>query len=114
MVEAPFHPDCVSNTSCAEPGVDGSLFCSNTTESALTTYDSASQDKNRNTMMVMNATFRLLKACLEGHSRKMELYVSKSVPFLWTMFGTNMHVEPLINELIRDNQQIVNMCNESE
>ena len=39
---------------------------------------------------------------------------ARHVPFLWDMFGTNMKVEPMFNELFRDNQMLVNLVGDSE
>jgi len=57
--------------------------------------------------MVMDSVFRLLNIFLMGDSRKNELFMGKHVPFLWDLYGTEMKVEPMFNELLRDN---IEMC----
>jgi hypothetical protein len=106
VLQAPFHPDCV--------GAEDKEMVSNTTSSGIKSFDDVLLPQNRNTMLVMNAVFRVLNACVMGDSRKMELFLSRHVPFFWTMFGTEMRVEPLLNELLRDNNQIIGMCGETE
>ena len=115
MVQAPFHPSAAEGSGdLGAVGKEAAQKLSNTTQSGLKTYDAVGDDDNRNTMMVMNAAFRVLNAILVGDSRKLELYVSRNLPFLWTMFGTKMSVESLINELIRDNAQLVELCGDAE
>ena len=68
----------------------------------------------RNTKIVMDSVFAVLKNFLTGHSRKNELYISRHLPFLWSMYGTEMDVEPMTNELLRDNQTVIDLIGESE
>ena len=114
VVQAPFNPTAATASDPGENGIAAAQKLKNTGESGLLKYDDVGEHDNRHTMMVMNAAFRVMNACLVGDSRKLELYVSRHIPFLWTMFGTKMSVESLINELIRDNQQIVEMCAKDE
>jgi inositol 1,4,5-triphosphate receptor type 1 len=73
----------------------------------LANYDDVTRKENRNTQIVMVNCFRVLRSFLCGNARKNEMYMASHVPFLWRLFGTNMKVEPMFNELVLDNIQIV-------
>ena len=73
----------------------------------LASYDDVTLKENRNTQIVMVNCFRVLRSFLCGNARKNEMYMASHVPFLWRLFGTNMKVEPMFNELVLDNIQIV-------
>ena len=107
MAQAPFSEKCAEGTSVA-------ALLKNGSDTAVDSFDDVVRVKHSNTMLVMNSVFRVLDACLKGNSRKMELYVSRHVPFLWCMFGTEMAVEPMLNELVRDNASIIQLCSEKE
>ena len=107
MAQAPFSEKCAEGTSVA-------ALLKNACDTAVDSFDDVVRVKHSNTMLVMNSVFRVLDACLKGNSRKMELYVSRHVPFLWCMFGTEMAVEPMLNELVRDNASIIQLCSEKE
>eukprot|EP00040_Diaphanoeca_grandis_P037641 m.247338 g.247338 ORF g.247338 m.247338 type:complete len:2866 (-) comp33854_c0_seq11:229-8826(-) len=57
--------------------------------------------------MVSVNVFRLLQTFLKGNSRKNELYMCQYADFLWALYGTEMKVEPMFNELVLDNINIV-------
>eukprot|EP00040_Diaphanoeca_grandis_P037642 m.247377 g.247377 ORF g.247377 m.247377 type:complete len:2902 (-) comp33854_c0_seq12:229-8934(-) len=73
----------------------------------ISSYDAVSSAKNRETKLVVDHVFKVLASFLVGDARKNEMYMCKHVPFLWGMFGTNMSVEPMFNELVLDNINIV-------
>eukprot|EP00040_Diaphanoeca_grandis_P037640 m.247298 g.247298 ORF g.247298 m.247298 type:complete len:2916 (-) comp33854_c0_seq10:851-9598(-) len=57
--------------------------------------------------MVSVNVFRLLQTFLKGNSRKNELYMCQYADFLWALYGTEMKVEPMFNELMRDNIKVI-------
>eukprot|EP00040_Diaphanoeca_grandis_P037643 m.247080 g.247080 ORF g.247080 m.247080 type:complete len:2952 (-) comp33854_c0_seq2:851-9706(-) len=73
----------------------------------ISSYDAVSSAKNRETKLVVDHVFKVLASFLVGDARKNEMYMCKHVPFLWGMFGTNMSVEPMFNELMRDNIKVI-------
>jgi hypothetical protein len=56
---------------------------------------------------VCDAAANVLKAYLEGNSRKNELYISRHLPFFQYLFGTEISMEAMYTELVRDNLKIV-------
>jgi len=79
------------------PFKDGQIKC----------YDDVSKPEHNNTQMVMINVFRVLQSFLKGNCRKNELYMCQFAPFLWDLYGTNMKVEPMFNELVRDNRKVI-------
>lgn len=71
-------------------------------------------DQHPQTKVVANMVFKVLKAYLDGDSRKNELYIAQHINFLYTLVGGYLDVEPLFAELFRDNQKIVSNIRESE
>ena len=67
-----------------------------------------------NTKGVCNSIFRVLKAYLDGSSRKNELYMAQHIAFLYTLVGGFLDVEPLFAELFRDNQKIISKISPAE
>ena len=86
----------------------------NESADAIHDYDQVTQPKHARTMTIMNGVFRLLESFLTGDSRKNELYMGQHIPFLWELFGTNMKVEPMFNEMIRDNITLIMEVHEAE
>ena len=70
-------------------------------------YDAVSKPEHNNTQMVMVNVFRVLQSFLKGNCRKNEMYMCQFAPFLWELYGTNMKVEPMFNELVRDNRKVI-------
>ena len=111
MLQVPFSEACVEKR--AKNAAIKQLL-TNKSDSALHDYNNIVLPEHQNTMVVVNAAFRVLDSFLKGNSRKNELYISRHVPILWSMFGTEMKVEPMFNELVRDNVQIILLCGEEE
>ena len=70
--------------------------------------------KHPYTERVANAVFRVLKAYLDGQSRKNEEYMAQHIPYLYTLVGGLLDVEPLFAELFRDNENIVSQISDHE
>jgi inositol 1,4,5-triphosphate receptor type 1 len=66
------------------------------------------------TEMVMVNVFRILQSFLRGDCRKNELFMCQYGEFLWSLFGTAMKVEPMFNELVRDNIRVIQEVTETE
>ena len=109
-LQVPFSESCVKHVKNAAI----KKLLKNQSKSALHDYNNIVEPEHQKTMVVVNAAFRVLDSFLKGNSRKNELYISRHVPILWSMFGTEMKVEPMFNELVRDNLQIILLCGEEE
>lgn len=109
-LQVPFSESCVKHVNNAAI----KKLLKNQSKSALHDYNNIVEPEHQKTMVVVNAAFRVLDSFLKGNSRKNELYISRHVPILWSMFGTEMKVEPMFNELVRDNLQIILLCGEEE
>lgn len=108
MLQAPFSYQKGSDSPLVEP------LLRNQSASAIKEYNDVTKSGNEATYLVMNAVFRVLRSLLAGNSRKNELYMARHVPFLWDMFGTAMKVEPMFNELFRDNREIIDLVGSEE
>lgn len=113
MIQAPFSKLCVKKNPQETKNAIEHLL-TNASDEAIDDYNDIILPTHVATLSVMNAAFRVLDTLLQGNSRKDELYVSRHVPFLWSMFGTEMEVEPSFIELVRDNIQIIHFCGEQE
>ena len=111
LLQVPFSQRCLDD-SPRNAAVKALL--KNVSDDAIHDYNEIVEQQHIVTMVVVNAAFRVLDSFLKGNSRKNELYISRHVPFLWSMFGTEMRVEPMFNELIRDNMQIIRLCGKEE
>eukprot|EP00049_Salpingoeca_infusionum_P018394 m.357042 g.357042 ORF g.357042 m.357042 type:complete len:2607 (+) comp17695_c0_seq1:174-7994(+) len=63
---------------------------------------------------VMISMYTVLEACLNGDSRKNELYTAVHIPFFLTQLGYGLGMESMLTELIRDNQKLVDLITEEE
>lgn len=61
---------------------------------------------------INDSIFLVLESYLKGNSRKNELYIAKHIPIFWNMFGTQMEVEHMFTEMVRDNSILVSFFNE--
>lgn len=109
MLHAPF-----SINASRSNDEDVKLLLTNTSPSAIHDYDDITKQENERTYMVMNGVFEVLESFLTGDSRKNEVYMGQHIPFLWELFGTNMAVEPMFNEMIRDNISLIMEIQEPE
>lgn len=66
------------------------------------------------TELVMVNVFRILQTFLRGDCRKNELFMCQYGEFIWSLFGTAMKVEPMFNELVRDNIRVIQEVTETE
>eukprot|EP00040_Diaphanoeca_grandis_P002750 m.22601 g.22601 ORF g.22601 m.22601 type:complete len:2904 (-) comp13869_c0_seq1:198-8909(-) len=102
MLQTPFAPCATSNT---EESVK-SLF-NNVGSNPVNDFNDIVQYHHKNSFLVMNQVFNLLETYLTGNSRKNELYMARHIPFLWELFGTEMSVEPMFNEMLKDNIELI-------
>ena len=109
MLQAPFSARAARS---ADPTVTQHL--QNESADAIHDYDDVTAPAHARTMTIMNGVFMLLESFLTGDSRKNELYMGQHIPFLWELFGTNMKVEPMFNEMIRDNITLIMEVHEAE
>eukprot|EP00039_Didymoeca_costata_P001936 m.56376 g.56376 ORF g.56376 m.56376 type:complete len:2661 (+) comp11036_c1_seq1:86-8068(+) len=65
-------------------------------------------------MMVCNAASDVLDAYLDGDSRKNELYMARHLPYFQYLFGSEIKMEEMYTELVRDNLQLVQSIGERE
>ena len=70
--------------------------------------------RNYCTFGAIDCIFKVLRRFLRGSSRKNELYMCKHIPLFWKLFGTALEVEPMFNELVRDNIQILEAISKKE
>eukprot|EP00049_Salpingoeca_infusionum_P011225 m.193039 g.193039 ORF g.193039 m.193039 type:complete len:2533 (-) comp14875_c0_seq1:808-8406(-) len=85
----------------------------NSGPSAITLEDLV-KPTHRSTLAVMNAAYKVLETYLVGNSRKNELYIAAHIPFFQSQVGSELHVESMYTELVRDNSQIVHAITKSE
>mmetsp|Transcript_19552 Transcript_19552/g.58269 ORF Transcript_19552/g.58269 Transcript_19552/m.58269 type:complete len:2305 (+) Transcript_19552:63-6977(+) len=64
--------------------------------------------------LVCDEAAAVLQAYLEGNSRKNELYIARHLPFFQYLFGTQISMEAMYTELVRDNLKIVDCITSQE
>ena len=42
------------------------------------------------------------------------MYMCRHAAFLWDLYGSEMRVEPMFNELVRDNQKVIQCVTKTE
>ncbi|EGD74759.1 inositol 1,4,5-trisphosphate receptor type 3 [Salpingoeca rosetta] len=85
----------------------------NTSPSAIGLQDLA-DPRNRETLAVVDAAYKVLETYLRGNSRKNELYIAAHIPFFQSQVGAALEVEKMYTELVRDNNQIVHAITDKE
>lgn len=78
----------------------------NTSASAVV-FELVSEPEHAGTKSICNLVYCVLKAYLEGNSRKNELYMARHVAFFQHQVGGGLDVGPVYTELVRDNGKIV-------
>ena len=102
-----------------QPGVDFDpvgiqSFSSNRPTHLLQTYDQVTLARFEPTAKILVSVCGLLHAYLNGPSRKNELYVCTHIELMWHMYGTAVPVEPVFNELVKDNPVVIAFIKEPE